>query len=273
MHYHLVHECVLSGEVQLQYVPTDRQTADIFTKPLGLDKLRPFSGALRLRHLDLPNLRGRRVSRERAREHERSGRDRDTELDDKFDFGSAEEAEGESAEECESGHKGSNRKKEPKLIKHGGDDTIKGKKIEDELETTNSDESGNRSEVAESVRMTFDSDMLDQPRAKGRRRLWEKRQHHNNKGAMKGLLSRQADWKGRVSRQDNQKGRSARSQICRGVRARRGARRNQSGNPEDPEEPQVELKGECRETSSTMAGSAKQAEDRISWDRSVRPGM
>jgi hypothetical protein len=59
VHYHFVREHVLSGEVELQYVPTDRQTADVFTKPLGLDKLRQFSGALGLRHLDVPNLRGR----------------------------------------------------------------------------------------------------------------------------------------------------------------------------------------------------------------------
>jgi hypothetical protein len=59
VHYHFVRERVLSGEVELEYVPTDRQTADIFTKPLGLDKLRKFSGALGLRHLDMPNLRGR----------------------------------------------------------------------------------------------------------------------------------------------------------------------------------------------------------------------
>jgi hypothetical protein len=37
VHYHFVCERVLSGEVELQYVPTDRQTTDIFTKPLGLD--------------------------------------------------------------------------------------------------------------------------------------------------------------------------------------------------------------------------------------------
>ena len=71
VHYHFVCERVLSGEVKLQYVLTDRQTADIFTKPLGLDKLRQFSGALRLRHLDVPNLRGRRVSKDRARERKR----------------------------------------------------------------------------------------------------------------------------------------------------------------------------------------------------------
>jgi hypothetical protein len=48
-----------AGEVELKHVPTDRQVADIFTKALGLDKLRQFSGALGLRHLDVPNLRGR----------------------------------------------------------------------------------------------------------------------------------------------------------------------------------------------------------------------
>ena len=67
--YHFVRECFLSGEVELAYVLTDRQTADIFTKPLGLNKLRKFSGVLGLRHLDVPNLRGRK-------NQERSGNDR-----------------------------------------------------------------------------------------------------------------------------------------------------------------------------------------------------
>ena len=76
---------------------------------------------------------------------------------DKFDFGSAEEAEGGSAEEFERGHKGSSQKKEPKPAKYGGDETIKGEKTKDEFETANSEESENRSEEAESVQM-FDSD-------------------------------------------------------------------------------------------------------------------
>jgi hypothetical protein len=59
VHYHFVRERVLSGEVELRHIRTDRQVADIFTKPLGLDKLRQFLGALGLRHLDVPNLRGR----------------------------------------------------------------------------------------------------------------------------------------------------------------------------------------------------------------------
>ena len=184
IYYHSFHKCVLSGEVELQYVSTDRQTTDIFTKPVGLVKLRRFSGALGLRHLDVPNLRGRDLkgTTDQGREKE-DPKNRDAE----FDFGSAEEAEGGSAEESESGHKGSNRKKEPNPTKHGGDDAIKGEKTEDELETASSDESKNRSEVVESVRM-FDSDTLNQPRAK--------RQHRNSKDAEKGRVSRQADQKG-----------------------------------------------------------------------------
>ena len=64
VHYHFFRERVLSGEVELIYVLTDPLTTDIFTKPLGLDKLRQFSGALGLQHLDVPNLRGRRREEE-----------------------------------------------------------------------------------------------------------------------------------------------------------------------------------------------------------------
>ena len=46
VHYHFVRERVLAGEVELHYVPIDWQAADIFTKPLGLDKLRQFSSVL-----------------------------------------------------------------------------------------------------------------------------------------------------------------------------------------------------------------------------------
>ena len=86
-----------------------------------------------MRHLDVPNLRGRRVPNDQAREQERSGRDRDTES----------EAERGPAEESGSGQKGSSQRKEPKPTTHWGDDAIKGEKTEDELETANSDESEN----------------------------------------------------------------------------------------------------------------------------------
>ena len=92
-----------------------------------------------MRHLDVPNLRGRTVPKDQAREKERRGRDHDTESDAEFDFGSAEEAEGGSAEKFGSGQKGSSQRREPKPTKHGGDDTIKGEKAEDELEIANSD--------------------------------------------------------------------------------------------------------------------------------------
>ena len=59
VHYHFVRERVLSGEVELRYVHTDRQVADIFTKPLGSDKLQHFTEMLGVQHLDVPHLRGR----------------------------------------------------------------------------------------------------------------------------------------------------------------------------------------------------------------------
>jgi hypothetical protein len=77
VHYHFVRERVLSGEVELHHVLTDRQTADIFTQPLGLDKLRQLSDALGLRHLDVPNLRGRddQEGRKARKEQEEEARD------------------------------------------------------------------------------------------------------------------------------------------------------------------------------------------------------
>ena len=187
-----------------------------------------------MRHLDVPNLRGRKFPKDQAAEHERSGRDCDTESDVEFDLGSAEEAERGPAEKSRYGQNGSSQRREPKPTMHRGDDAIEGEKTEDELETANSDESENRSEEAESVRMC-DSDMLNQPRPKRKRRQQEKRQHRD---------SRRAD-KGRVSRQADRKGRSARNRTGRGARTRREARRNRSREPENPEEPQVELEGEC----------------------------
>ena len=103
-----------------------------------------------MRHLDVPNLRGRKVPKDQAPEQERSRRDRDTESDVEFGFGSAEEAERGPAEKSGSGQKGSSQRKEPKPTMHRGDDAIEGEKTEDELETANSDESENRSEGADS---------------------------------------------------------------------------------------------------------------------------
>ena len=122
----------------------------------------------------MPNLRGSTDRKHHGREQERSGRDRNAESDDKFDFRSAEEG---SAEEFGSKREGSSRKKEPKPASHGGDeankgekaktetwfDVDKGLKTKNEMETTSSDESGNRSEAINLVRM-FDSGTLNQLR-------------------------------------------------------------------------------------------------------------
>ena len=94
-------------------------------------------------------------------------------MDDEFELGSVQEAEGGTVKKSGCGQKGSSRRREPKPTMHGGDDAIKGKEIEDELETANSDESENRSEEAESVQM-FDSDTLNQPRPKRKRRQQDK---------------------------------------------------------------------------------------------------
>ena len=59
VYYHCVRKIVLSSEVELVHVLTNRQVVDIFTKPRGLDKLRQFSTMLGPQHLNLPNLRGR----------------------------------------------------------------------------------------------------------------------------------------------------------------------------------------------------------------------
>ena len=42
VHYHFFRERVLDGDIDLTYVRTDEQVADIFTKALGAEKLRRF---------------------------------------------------------------------------------------------------------------------------------------------------------------------------------------------------------------------------------------
>ena len=58
VHYHYIRERILAGDIDLQYVGTSVQVADIFTKALGLDKLRQFSVDLGLRPLDMLSLGG-----------------------------------------------------------------------------------------------------------------------------------------------------------------------------------------------------------------------
>ena len=71
-------------------------------------------------------------------------------------------------------------------------DVVKALKTKDELQTTNLDESENRSEEADSVQM-FDLETPNQLKAKWRKGRWKRYQYRDNKVAEKGRMSRQAD--------------------------------------------------------------------------------
>ena len=51
VHYHFIREQVLAGDINLVYVSTEEQVADIFTKALGAEKLRRFRTMLGLREM------------------------------------------------------------------------------------------------------------------------------------------------------------------------------------------------------------------------------
>ncbi|MCO5597417.1 hypothetical protein L7F22_051495 [Adiantum nelumboides] len=57
VHYHFIKERVLDGDIDLAYVGTEDQAANLFTKALGVEKLRRFRGMLGLRDMAL-SLRG-----------------------------------------------------------------------------------------------------------------------------------------------------------------------------------------------------------------------
>ena len=52
VHYHFIRERVQAGDIDLQHISTHLQVADIFTKALGIDKLRQFASNLGLSLLD-----------------------------------------------------------------------------------------------------------------------------------------------------------------------------------------------------------------------------
>ena len=53
VHYHFVREKVLAGEIDLAYVSTHEQIADIFTKALGAEKLQMFRSLLGVAEMQL----------------------------------------------------------------------------------------------------------------------------------------------------------------------------------------------------------------------------
>ncbi len=57
VHYHFIREKVLAGEIDLIYVNTEDQVADIFTKVLGAEKHCRFRNMLGVMELEL-SLRG-----------------------------------------------------------------------------------------------------------------------------------------------------------------------------------------------------------------------
>ena len=57
VHYHFIRERVLAGDIDLVYVSTQEQVADIFTKALGAEKLRGFRTMLGVHEMEL-SLRG-----------------------------------------------------------------------------------------------------------------------------------------------------------------------------------------------------------------------
>ena len=57
VHYHFIRERALAGDIDLAYVGTDEQVADIFTKALGAEKLHGFRTMLGIQELQL-SLRG-----------------------------------------------------------------------------------------------------------------------------------------------------------------------------------------------------------------------
>jgi len=57
VHYHFIREKILAKEIDLIHVSTEDQVANIFTKALGVDKLRKFRKMLGVLEVDL-NLRG-----------------------------------------------------------------------------------------------------------------------------------------------------------------------------------------------------------------------
>ncbi|MCO5577735.1 hypothetical protein L7F22_031567 [Adiantum nelumboides] len=57
VHYHFIRERVLDGDTDLDYVDTEDQAIDLFTKALGTKKLRRFRGMIGLQDMAL-SLRG-----------------------------------------------------------------------------------------------------------------------------------------------------------------------------------------------------------------------
>jgi hypothetical protein len=63
VHHHFVKERVLGGKINLDYIPTDQQPADIFTKPLSRIKFEQHRATLDLASLNIYFLHKTQLSR------------------------------------------------------------------------------------------------------------------------------------------------------------------------------------------------------------------
>ena len=119
-------------------------------------------------------------------------------MDEVFDFELAEETQEES-KSCNCREELKTTEQEGDTTKKGGkaknntwSDVVNGLKRDDELEITNSGESGSEREMFDSI-VIFDSDTPNGMRAKQRRRHRKMHQHRESKGGKKGHMRRQAD--------------------------------------------------------------------------------
>ena len=78
VHYHIIWECVLARDVDLQHISMNLQTIDIFTKALGVDKFRQFLSELGLSTSKLPSLGGSKGWKKSDTSGAESGRKLDT---------------------------------------------------------------------------------------------------------------------------------------------------------------------------------------------------
>ena len=144
--------------VELRYVQTDLQVANIFTKLLVSDNLQHFTEMLGIQHLDVPRLRettgkGKKTgdgTGQRAKDGRTNtrGDERKKEVERNKEVESTREVD-TSKQVGASGNGGrvkkdrANRKKKAKT--RTWSDVVKGLKPEDELGTTNSEKRGNES--------------------------------------------------------------------------------------------------------------------------------
>ena len=144
----LLCEWVLSSQVELRYVRTNWQVANIFTKVLGTDKLRLFWEMLGIQHLNMPHLRWRVVD-----EPEKEPTERKSALEEEAESIEEVKASGRVGTSSKGGRVKRNKADRKKKVKNKTcSDMVKSLKKDEELETANSNESRNEMKTVDSVK-------------------------------------------------------------------------------------------------------------------------